>query len=217
MSFFNLPNQTIVNKSIPKNAFDSYTNSKQKKLFTDIVERIKWTNKLSKDTINLKGKEIQEIQVFHITLRKNENVQKILDIIDKSIPYHIIFMLSFNNEVMISVSQKHLHPTNENNTVIDWTFKTEWLKKENLTYELNLKNSLDDIIKDFCIQLSTKKEGKGLSIDKIVENEAQIEKLKKEIDSLQKKIKSMKQFNRKLELNIQLKEKQNELNSVMKS
>ena len=50
MSFFNLPKQTQVNKSIPKNAFDSYINSKQKKLFVDIIERIRWTNKLSVET-----------------------------------------------------------------------------------------------------------------------------------------------------------------------
>ena len=47
MEYFNLPDATRVNRVVPKNAFDKYTNSKQKKRFKDVVQRISWTNKLS--------------------------------------------------------------------------------------------------------------------------------------------------------------------------
>lgn len=211
MSFFNLPKQTQVNKSIPKNAFDTYTNSKKKKLFTDIVDRIRWTNKLSVETINLEGKEISEIQIFHVTLRKKENIEKLLEIIDKSIPYHIIFVLIFEDEVKISVAQKHLHPTNENNAVIDWTFKSEWFDKDQMIFELNLKESLDYIIKDFCIQLSGKKDAVDLSLNQLVEKEAQIKRLEKEIIKLKTQVKRSKQFNRKVELNTILRQRELEL------
>ena len=211
MSFFNLPKQTQVNKSVPKNAFDTYINSKQKKMFVDIIDKIKWTNKLSTETINLKGKEISEIQIFQVALRKKENIEKLLEIIDKSIPYHIIFVLTFDNEVMLSVSQKHLHPTNENNTVLDWTFKSTWFARDEISYKLNLKESLDFVIKDFCIQLSGKDEDSDLSLNEIVEKETQIEKLEKEINTLRSQIKRSKQFNRKVELNSILKEKEREL------
>jgi len=211
MRFFNLPKQTQVNKSIPKNAFDTYINSKQKKMFVDIIDKIKWTNKLSTETINLKGKEISEIQIFQVALRKKENIEKLLEIIDKSIPYHIIFVLTFDNEVMLSVSQKHLHPTNENNTVLDWTFKSTWFARDEISYKLNLKESLDFVIKDFCIQLSGKDEDSDLSLNEIVEKETQIEKLEKEINTLRSQIKRSKQFNRKVELNSILKEKEGEL------
>lgn len=211
MRFFNLPKQTQVNKSIPKNAFDTYINSKQKKMFVAIIDKIKWTNKLSTETINLKGKEISEIQIFQVALRKKENIEKLLEIIDKSIPYHIIFVLTFDNEVMLSVSQKHLHPTNENNTVLDWTFKSTWFARDEISYKLNLKESLDFVIKDFCIQLSGKDEDSDLSLNEIVEKETQIEKLEKEINTLRSQIKRSKQFNRKVELNSILKEKEGEL------
>ena len=212
MSFFNLPKQTQVNKSIPKNAFDSYINSKQKKLFVDIIERIRWTNKLSVETINLEGKEISEIQIFEVALRQKDNIEKLLEIIDKSIPYHIIFVLNFEDQVKISVAQKHLHPTNENNTVIDWTFKSEWLNKDLIKYQLNLKGTLDSVIKDFCIQLSGKKEDVDLSLNELVEKESQIEKLEKEINKLKSQIKRTKQFNQKVELNALLRQREMELN-----
>jgi hypothetical protein len=212
MSFFNLPKQTQVNKSIPKNAFDSYINSKQKKLFVDIIERIRWTNKLSLETINLEGKKISEIQIFEVALRQKDNIEKLLEIIDKSIPYHIIFVLNFEDQVKISVAQKHLHPTNENNTVIDWTFKSEWLNKDLIKYQLNLKGTLDSVIKDFCIQLSGKKEDVDLSLNELVEKESQIEKLEKEINKLKSQIKKTKQFNQKVELNALLRQREMELN-----
>mgnify|MGYP001127195110 FL=1 len=212
MSFFNLPKQTQVNKSIPKNAFDSYINSKQKKLFVDIIERIRWTNKLSVETINLEGKEISEIQIFEVALRQKDNIEKLLEIIDKSIPYHIIFVLNFEDQVKISIAQKHLHPTNENNTVIDWTFKSEWLNKDLIKYQLNLKGTLDSVIKDFCIQLSGKKEDVDLSLNELVEKESQIEKLEKEINKLKSQIKRTKQFNQKVELNALLRQREMELN-----
>jgi hypothetical protein len=212
MSFFNLPKQTQVNKSVPKNAFDSYINSKQKKLFVDIIERIRWTNKLSVETINLEGKKISEIQIFEVALRQKDNIEKLLEIIDKSIPYHIIFVLNFEDQVKISVAQKHLHPTNENNTVIDWTFKSEWLNKDLIKYQLNLKGTLDSVIKDFCIQLSGKKEDVDLSLNELVEKESQIEKLEKEINKLKSQIKRTKQFNQKVELNALLRQREMELN-----
>jgi len=217
MSFFNLPKQTQVNKSIPKNAFDNYTNNKQKKLFVDIIERIRWTNKLSVETINLEGKEISEIQIFQVTLRKKENIEKLLEIIDKSIPYHIIFVLNFEDQVKISVAQKHLHPTNENNAVIDWTFKSEWLNKDLIKYQLNLKGTLDSVIKDFCIQLSGKKDDVDLSLNELVEKEAQIEKLEKEIIKLKGQIKRSKQFNRKVELNALLRQSEMELKKIIQN
>jgi hypothetical protein len=114
MQIFELPKHTNVNKVIPKNSFDKHTNTKQKKLFIDVVERIKWLYKLSKESINLAGKDILEIQIFEIELRKKEKIEVLLDLIDKSIPYHIIFILRFKGEFSLSVSQKHPHATNDN-------------------------------------------------------------------------------------------------------
>jgi hypothetical protein len=62
MELFALPQSTKVQKVVPKNAFDGYTNSKQKKLFSDKVLRITWLNKLAPSTVNLEAKDVKEIQ-----------------------------------------------------------------------------------------------------------------------------------------------------------
>ena len=90
MDLFSLPHTAAVNRIIPKNAFDEYANTKQKRQFTDLISRIIWTYKLSPATINLEALEIKEIQIFEIELKIREDIGTILELIDKSIPYHIV-------------------------------------------------------------------------------------------------------------------------------
>jgi hypothetical protein len=215
MVYLNLPVSTKVGKVVPKNAFDNYTNTKQKKIFTDKVGRITWANKLSKETTNLEPKEIQEIQVFKIELKVKEDIQVVLDIIDKSIPYPIIFAVEYHNELYFSCSTKHPHPVNEDNSVIDWTFKTEWFNQKEELYSLNLKKDLDFIFKDFCVQLSGKTALEENSLGSIVDHERAVTLLKKEIAKLKSTMSKLKQFNKKLELNNELNNKKQELKKLM--
>src|SRR5690554_4426911 len=107
MELFNLPNTTKVNKVIPKNTFDSYTTTKHKKFLSELVYRIVWAHKISSETTNLCAKEIKEIQVFKIELKSKQDIQPILDMIDKSIPYSIIFIVEFEGLICLSTSSKH--------------------------------------------------------------------------------------------------------------
>ena len=203
MSYFELPKSTIVNRFIPKNAFDDYTNSSQKKKFTDTIDKITWLNKLSKDTINLDGSDVKEIQIFEIKLKSKEIIQALLNIIDKSIPYHIIFVVSFGEETYLSTSKKHNHINNESTAVIDWNFISEWQSNKTKKVTINLKESIDFIFTDFCSQISGYK---SKSIYEIIEIDKATSKLKKQIEELELQIKREKQFNLKVEMNQNLKD-----------
>ncbi|ARV07588.1 hypothetical protein BTO04_13200 [Polaribacter sp. SA4-10] len=216
MNYFQLPSQTIKDKSIPKKAFYEYTTSKQKQLFIDVVDKIKWQYKLASDTINLEGIEVQEIQVFEINLKQKKNIESVLPIIEKAIPYHIIFMISFNDEVMLYTSQKHAHPVNENNSVVDWIFKTDWFNRSLRKYTINLKESLDKIFSDFCFQLSNNSDpGSKKNLKELIEKEQKIQELKNQIIRLEAQIKRTKQFNRKQPLNGTLNQLKIELKSII--
>lgn len=214
MDFFNLPERAKVGRVVPKNAFDEYTNTKQKKLFTDCIQRITWTHKLSTDTINLEAKDIQEIQVFKVELKQKSDVQKILEIINKSIPYHIVFWVEDNQEAYISTASKHPHPTNENISVIDWTFTSNWFNKAGNPYLFNLKSSIDAVFKDLCVQIAGKPDLRNQSLVFIVDYQQQVEKLNKEIAKLKLAISNAKPFNEKVELNLRLKGLQEKLKKI---
>ena len=203
MTYFELPKSTIVNRFIPKNAFDDYTTSSQKKKFTDTIDKITWLNKLSKDTINLDGNDVKEIQIFEIKLKTKEKIQPLLNVIDKAIPYHIIFIVTFGEETYLSTSKKHTHINNENTAVIDWNFISEWHPNAKKKISLNLKESIDFIFTDFCSQLSG---FRSRNIKEIIEKDSSKTKFKKQIEELEQKIKKEKQFNLKVEMNQKLKE-----------
>ncbi|WP_258104676.1 DUF4391 domain-containing protein [Marinoscillum sp. MHG1-6] len=214
MDFFNLPSRTKVGRVVPKNAFDEYTNTKQKKQFTDGIQRITWTHKLSSESVNLEAKDIKEIQVFKVELKEQTDILKILEIINKAIPYHIVFWVEFKEQAYISTAAKHPHPTNEDISVIDWIFTSDWFQKEDNRYIFNLKGSLDAVFKDLCVQLTGKPELGKESLRSILKNQQEIDRLKKEISKLESAISKSKQFNEKVDLNLKLKTAQKELKKI---
>lgn len=154
MELFNLPYNTIIQRFVAKSHFDSVTNTKQKAMFANDIAKIMWCNSLSTETTNLPHREIEEIQIFSIELKEQKDIKSILEIIDKTIPYHIIFIVWFGNEVYLSASAKHPSLLNNNKSVIDWTYTSPWFKKSENTYSLNLKKDIDTVFFEFCQQLS---------------------------------------------------------------
>jgi hypothetical protein len=211
---FQFPANTIVNKNIPKNAFDDYTNSKQKKVLTNTINKIRWLNKLSSQTINLDGKEVREIQIIEITLKQKESIPEITNVIDRAIPYHIIFLIRFENEIKLSSSQKHIHPTNENQAVVDWSFTSEWHNNEAFPYKLNLQQNLDYVYADICFQISGNRSTSNLDIKGLIAEDQQKKQLTAQIQQLEATIKACKQFNKKVEQNLELRKYRLDLSKI---
>jgi hypothetical protein len=203
---FELPANTIVNRNIPKNTFENFANSKQKKALTTVVSKIRWLNKLSNKTINLVGKDIKEIQLFELSLKQKESISEITNLIDRVIPYNIIFLISFENEIRLSASQKHKHPTNEDQAVVDWTFSTDWVNSKSFPFRLNLQQSLDFVFSDICFQISGKQSAAQTDIKTLIAFEQRKKQLTDQIQKLESAIKTCKRFNKKVELNLELQE-----------
>ena len=199
-----LPASTIVDKIIPKNSFEEYATAKQRKLLSSYVARIKWLNKISTQTVNLQGKEINEIQIFELELKEKFNINELLALINRVIPYPILFVLRHNEEVMYSISKKHTHPTNENQAVVDWTFSTSWKNVVEDEFEISLSNSLDSVFQDICFKISGKNQGKEKDIETLIAKEQQLKQLNSEIEKTQKAIEKCRQFNKRVELNQKL-------------
>ncbi|MDI3504886.1 MAG: hypothetical protein PWQ81_108 [Bacteroidota bacterium] len=211
MEFFDLPYNTIIQRFVAKSLFDSVTNTKQKAMFTNDIAKIMWCNTLSSETTNLPHNEIEEIQIFSIELKEKKEIKSILEIIDKTIPYHIIFIVSFADEVYLSASAKHPSPLNDNKSVIDWTYTSPWFKKTENTYSIKLKKDIDTVFFDFCRQLSPQSNSSIKNIADLTAYNSRVSALSKEIEQLKKKIFSCSQFNKKVELNLKLKELEQEL------
>jgi REP element-mobilizing transposase RayT len=213
MKIFNLPKSTEFGRVIPKNAFDKHTNTKQKKEMSTFIQRITWSNKLSTETTNLPKKVINEVQVFTIELKIKNDLKQTLVIINRAIPYHLVFVLQYQDEILISTAVKHNHLQKLNETVIDCTFQTDWFKASKNSIELILSESLDFTFIHLCNQISGRKKMYKNYSD-FVSTEVEKSDFLSRINYLQRQIKSEKQFNKKVELNMELIKLQQELSAM---
>lgn len=212
---FSLPSSSLVNKAIPKNAFETYANATEKKQLTAAVSKITWLHKLSPDTINLDGETVKELQIFQVELKKKQDISGLLRLIDKSIPYHIIFIIQYETDYYVSVSAKHLHPANPNTAVIDWTFATEWKAMELWEYSLELRINLDHVFNTFCENISGRNTSKKKVIVDLIEYSKKRKELERQIAQTKSAISKTQQFNQKVSLNLELQRLKAELSKLV--
>lgn len=205
-----LPKQTEVNKIIPKNKFydKGFLKSKLAKEYINYIQKIIWKNKIAENTIWVKPTDkIQEIQIFEIVLKQYLIPKNVLNSIDKHIPYPILYILNYNGNICYWISIK-------NWVLTDYSSKyyfTEWNEKIEISFNnTNLEELYKWLIKKFIKSI----DGRDLEFAIIIETDDKISILSKEIKQLKIKIKNEKQFNKKVELNKILQEKQKQLKSI---
>jgi hypothetical protein len=204
-----LPASTLFNRRIPKQKFyDNLSVTPQlKRVFTEQINLITWRNKIAPTTANIaSGQTVKEIEVLSIKLNQQSLDTKALSLIDKEIPYHILFLLEFEDMVQAWIAYK------EENEVKSGAFKpgvyyhTEWLPQASLVLRLYGLN-MDSVYENFIRQIGGEKLGGNSDTDikEAVNRYEQRQKLQQEIDALERKIQNEKQFNRQVELNSELK------------
>ncbi|WP_242069654.1 DUF4391 domain-containing protein [Paenibacillus dendritiformis] len=215
---FQLPSSTLVNRKIPKNKFYEklQANHHLKELFTEQVESILWKHKLSKDTIRLEPKEdIEEIQIFEVHLKEQTYSLDLLRSIDKAIPYPILHVLMYEDQAKLAIAYKERNQTDENRSVVRSYHETDWQPIESIKLDilqgLNLKAVYENIIRQL-LPIKVKPE---IELTAVLERQAQIDKLTQECQRLESKIRAEKQFNKKVELNMELQRKRKELNQLL--
>lgn len=212
----NLPKETQVNKIVAKNKFYEKANISNtlKESFVNDIEKITWANKLAPSTMNISGSDnIKELEVFHIKLKTNKFNEKILEAIDKAIPYYILFVLEYNNNFQLWLGYKEKTTNSTNKANIIRYYHSGWKKEPNITLQ---GNKLDSIYENFLSQLSdglidtSSEEDLKTKVNQTVE----IQKLENQIEKLTKKMTTEKQFNRQVAINAEIKKLQKQLDTL---
>ena len=184
----NFPNSTIVNRFLPKDKFYSKTvvNTKLRELFTDEIEKITWTNKLSSTTLNIAPGDYVELQVFEIILKKSDISAQVLKHIDTYIPYPILFVIKKPNLTKLVISYKE--PANAHGGLMKIAkyFETPWQEKINIELK---GRSVDEIYKNFLSQISPQLDlTPEINVKVAIEDTQSREKTIKQIDALNRAI-----------------------------
>ncbi|HUL00950.1 MAG TPA: DUF4391 domain-containing protein [Nitrospirota bacterium] len=215
---FAYPAKAVFNRTVPKAKI--YANAKVtrsvKDKFVSQVGEIIWKYKLSPETTNLSARDgYTEIQVFELNLKAAEISKEILKVIDKAIPYPILFQLRSDDKIEYVAAYKHPAESVSDAWLVEEYFETGWLdvaeQLKPLPIALDIKSLYEQII---AILIDVPRRN-GEALEALVARTRTIRTCRRELEILTAKLNSEKQFNRKVELNAQIRELNNQIAELM--
>ncbi len=199
----NLPNQAFIDKFLPKKTFEEKVIN-GKKVFKDI-SKITLKYKLSPNTINIeKTQNIAEILIFEIILNEKNIPKNAIKTIDELVVFPKLYVFKYKDDFSYGIFYKEEKKY----------FFSDWNETKDFNFNhTNLGKVYENLIKIFF-----KSEASIIQNDfrKSFELENKIQNLKKEIETLENKIKKEKQFKNKLLLSGQLTPLKTQLQTILK-
>ena len=215
----NFPKTTEFNRLIPKQKFYDNINvsSELKKVFVEQIKNIYWKNKIATSTTNLApGNSVTELEVLEIRLKGPLLDESLLKQIDKEIPYHILFMLSYKGKYQAWIGYKENNDSGKNAFKVNGYYHTEWMSEDELPIKLEGLN-IDDVYENLVRQIAGTRLDSNLNDDSLkvaVERDNQRQQIKKQIEKLESQIRKEKQLNKQMLLNNDLKKLKKQLREV---
>lgn len=209
------PVSTDFNKRIPKQKF--YENldvtPALRRIFVEQIKMVYWKNKLAATTLNVAaGENVTEVEVFEVRLTQPQLDEAVLRQIDREIPYHILFVLTYDGKAQAWIGYKESASTGNKAFKVNRYYHTEWLPQDELHFSvdgLNMDAVYESLVRQIAgdaLQTDT-----GESLKQSVERDEKKKLLEKQIAALANKIRKEKQLNRQMEMNAQLKKLRREL------
>jgi len=213
-----LPRSTEYGKRIPKQKFyDNLSISPElKRVFAEQIAAIFWSNKLSPDTLNVAaGDTVDEIEVFTIRLNQPSLDTRVLQQIDKQIPYHIIFVLEYKGRLQAWIGYKEAAASGSNAFKVSRYYHTDWMTEDELHLSIDGLN-MDAVYESLVRQIAGNalQADFGGSLKESVERDEKKRRLERQIAALDSKMRREKQLNRRIEMNAELKKLRIELRQM---
>ena len=205
---FGFPVSTEFNKRIPKQKF--YENIEVspavKRIFVEQIRIIYWRNKLAAATLNLAaGDAVTEIEIFEVKLNTPQLDEAVLRQIDKAIPYHILFVLTYEGKAQAWIGYKEA-ASGSNAFKVNRYYHTEWMPENELCFTISGLN-MDGVYESLVRQIAGERL-QALSHESLKESVGRDEerrRLERQIAALENTMRKEKQLNRRMEINAKLK------------
>jgi len=217
-ALFAYPKQAEFNRVLPKSKIYEHARPSRsvRERFVAEIDQIVWKYKLSPETVNLSARPgVPEIEVFSVSLRTGDLSESVLRTIDKAIPFPIFFELSHGERIKSTAAFKRPSDADSAKWVVDAYFETAWqpvdLPRASIPVALDLLGLYEQ-----CLRRTIPFPAlPGESLKAQVERINSIRGKQAECRKLEARLQQEKQFNRKVELNRELRTLKNELNSLL--
>lgn len=204
MTLFAYPQKAAFGRILPKTKIYQYAGAStaMKDLFVRQVDQIAWAYKLAPETINIPAtKAVPEIQIFTIALKTGELKQDVLRCIDKAIPFPILFELSYDGKVKMAACYKRPSEADSMKWVLSGYFETPWLAAGTPRTALPIMLDLGTLYAELLRAVIPYPAKQGESLADHIARVDTIRVRQQEIAKAEARLAKEKQFNRKVEIN----------------
>lgn len=209
MPIYQFPAQAAYNKVIPKSKIyqQGKIGQKLKEKFVSQLDKITWSYVLAPETINLPAKQgIAEIAIIELRLKTPELDEEVLHAIDKRVRIPIIYQLRYEARIKTIAAYKRPSDADAKLWVVDAYFCSEWQPVSSPSTEMPIALDLAVLYEQMLRAYMPYSARPGESLKAQVERIKTVRVQQQACEKLETQINKEKQFNRKVELNSQLRE-----------
>lgn len=205
---------------VPKTKFyehGSVSTSLRYKFVADI-QRITWAYKLADETIHLRGTDdVPEIQIFVIDAKEEDVRDEVLTAIDKAVPFPIIFEINrADNDPRTRIVAAHKE-LSAGKPKLGPYISTSWISSDSPRTPLPTALDLPTLYAALVAPILPTGVRAGEQLAEASERLVQVRKLEREIKTLERRMRNEPQFNRKVELQRDIKARTADLKSLTDS
>jgi len=216
-ALFAWPAQAAVGRVVAKSKIYDHAKptAATRALFVSQVEQIIWAYKLAPESINLPAKlAVPEIEVFEVALKTPNVNYAILRSIDKAIPFPILFNLRFDGRTQGIAAYKRPSEAKAGDWVLGDYYATPWqadaTQRPPLPIALDMQGLYEHLLRAHLSLPARPGEPLAEQLLRL----AQMTSKRAEADKLVARLAQEKQFNRKVDLNAQLRSIHHELDRL---
>lgn len=207
MTLYAWPARTVFGRAIPKSRI--YTAAQLSRAiqakFVEQVERMEWTHVLRADRLNLQpSAELEEIAVIAIDLHKPDVEPALLQAIEKAIPRPLILELRHSGRARMAMAWKRLSQVETGKWVTAQHAFTAWQAGDAPRDTLPTALDMASLYARLLEPLLPPRQSSDEPIAARVARSEEAAQLEREIARMEAGVKREKQFNRKVELNAEL-------------
>ncbi|MFP3714938.1 DUF4391 domain-containing protein [Puerhibacterium sp. TATVAM-FAB25] len=208
------PTAAAFGRVVPKNAIYNHgaVNAAVKQRFVDDVERITWAYKLAESTLRLPtDPDMLEVQVLVLDARADDVTDSVLTAIDAAIPQPIIFEVNRTEETRMVAAHKII---GSGAPKVGSYYSTAWMPADSRRAPLPTAITLTALYAALLAPLMPVTARPGESLSEVADRLTDVRRLEREVAALERKIRTERQFNRRVELRRALLAKLHELNTT---
>lgn len=211
------PAKAAFGRPLPKNKIYEHSgaNTRLKNLFVGQVEQIVWQYKLAPETINLPAKPgVPEIQVFAVSLKTPELDHDVLRCIDGAVQFPILFELAHGDQVQVVACYKRPSEADASRWVASDYFATDWFPATSPRTAMPLALDMAALYETLLHRVISLPARPQESMADLVARVELAAAKRREVEKTANRLAKEKQFNRKVEINADLRKLKAELEAL---